>query len=329
MQAARGVFAYVPRRYSAGSSRPLRAAYCSSPSCSGRAEGGAPTACSAAATCAFGRPSPALTALAAVLRPLAERRADGAEHGPFALRRHRRRRVQRKAQHRACHLRRRVKAARLHAEQHLRARIVVHGIAHRACPARAGQRGQALGGLPLHHYGDVLQRQPVLQQLHHKRACDIIRQIGAHRHLHARKLLADKGGKVQLQSVALHDADVGKARQRLGQQSGQAGIQLYGHHPARAQGQLFCQHADAGAYLQHAICPVDAAGLHNFRAHAGVHDEILPQPLRQRKAVRRTQAADDSNVRQLHRHLIPSNHRHRPCRRPAQGPAGARPAQSL
>ena len=47
---------------------PLRAAYSSSPSCSGRAEGGAPTACSAAATCAFGRPSPALTALAAVLR---------------------------------------------------------------------------------------------------------------------------------------------------------------------------------------------------------------------------------------------------------------------
>ena len=154
----------------------------------------------------------------------------------------------------------------------------MHGIAYRARLTRAGQGGKALGRLFLHHHGNVLQRQLVFQQLHHKGACDIIRQIGAHGHLHARKFLPDEGRKVQLQSVALHHADVGKARQRLGQQGGQAGVQLNGHHLARAQGKLFGQHANAGAYLQRAVCLVNSAGLYNFGAHAGVHNKILPQP---------------------------------------------------
>ncbi len=144
--------------------------------------------------------------------------------------------------------------------------------------------GQTVGGLLLHHDGEVLDGQAVAQQLHDDGAGDVVGQVGADSHRHPGELLLDEGAEVYFQNILQYQLEVIHARHGLGQQGRQALVHLDGHHLGGVLGQLFGQHADAGADLQHAPALIDAAGVHDLGRQAGIDDEVLSKALESAKS---------------------------------------------
>ena len=111
---------------------------------------------------------------------------------------------------------------------------------------------------------------------------------------------AQQRGKIQFHHVAFHDGDIPEFGQRLRQKRRQPPVDLNCHNLARAAGQLLRQHTKTGADLQHAHGAVEARGLGNFGADAGVDDEVLPQPFGKRKSVRGAKRPNGGKIRQFH-----------------------------
>ena len=201
---------------------------------------------------------------------------------------------------RARYLGRGIKAARLYGKQRAGRGVIMHRICDSARRAGAGRGGKAVRRLFLHHYRDMLDGQPLLQQLHDDRAGNIIGQVCTYGHTQARELVPDERRKVHLQHVALHDRHVFIFCQSFRQQRRQTLVHLHRHYFFCAPRQLLGQHPHAGADLQHAEVLVNPRRLGDLGADARVDDKILPEFLGERKAVRRAQRFDGGNIRQIH-----------------------------
>ncbi len=203
------------------------------------------------------------------------------------------------AHHGAGDLGGRVKAARRSGEHQPGGGVVVHCTADGTGSPGAGHGGQAVGGFLLHHHGQALDGQAVAQQLHDDGAGDVIGQVGAHGHRHARELCRNEGFQVHLQHVLQHQLEVVHPGHSLGQQRRQALVHLNGHHLGGTLGQLFGQHTDAGADLDDAVALVHPTGIHDLGGDARIDDEVLSKALGERKIVFFAQGADHGNVGQF------------------------------
>ena len=196
------------------------------------------------------------------------------------------------AHHGAGDLGGRVKAARRSGEHQPGGGVVVHCTADGTGSPGAGHGGQTVGCFLLHHHGQALDGQAVAQQLHDDGAGDVIGQVGAHGHRHARELCRNEGFQVHLQHVLQHQLEVVHPGHGLGQQRRQALVHLNGHH-------LFGQHTDAGADLDDAVALVHPTGIHDLGGDARIDDEVLSKALGERKIVFFAQGTDHGNVGQF------------------------------
>ena len=203
------------------------------------------------------------------------------------------------AHHGAGDLGGRVKAARRSGEHQPGGGVVVHCTADGTGSPGAGHGGQAVGCFLLHHHGQALDGQAVAQQLHDDGAGDVIGQVGAHGHRHARELCRNEGFQVHLQHVLQHQLEVVHPGHGLGQQRRQALVHLNGHHLGGTLGQLFGQHTDAGADLDDAVALVHPTGIHDLGGDARIDDEVLSKALGERKIVFFAQGTDHGNVGQF------------------------------
>ena len=193
----------------------------------------------------------------------------------------------------------RVKAARRSGEHQPGGGVVVHRTADGTGSPGAGHGGQAVGGFLLHHHGQALDGQAVAQQLHDDGAGDVIGQVGAHGHRHARELCRNEGFQVHLQHVLQHQLEVVHPGHGLGQQRRQALVHLNGHHLGGTLGQLFGQHTNAGADLDDAVALVHPTGIHDLGGDARIDDEVLSKALGECKIVFFAQGTDHGNVGQF------------------------------
>ena len=203
------------------------------------------------------------------------------------------------AHHGAGDLGGRVETARRSGEHQPGGGVVVHCTADGTGSPGAGHGGQAVGGFLLHHHGQALDGQAVPQQLHDDGAGDVIGQVGAHGHRHARELCRNEGFQVHLQHVLQHQLEVVHPGHGLGQQRRQALVHLNGHHLGGTLGQLFGQHTDAGADLDDAVALVHPTGIHDLGGDARIDDEVLSKALGELEIVFFAQGADHGNVGQF------------------------------
>ena len=193
--------------------------------------------------------------------------------------------------HLGVHVRLGHKAVRRHAEEalHLRAVGAVDG--QGAVRLFPGLRDDAVHGLLLQHDAHALDGQPALEQAEEHGGRDGIGQVRRHEEVLVPERLLRQRRKVDLERVALDDADVPASLERRLQHGDEPLVDLDGQDLLCAAGQGNGQAPGARADLQHARA-VRLRAVRDARKDLVVRKEVLPERVREPKAARPKKGQD-------------------------------------